>query len=84
NKGHRPGVKGGYFPVPPVDSAQDIRSEMCLVMEQMGLVVEAHVFCRYAYSRQNRRCERNKNKCLAGSKPCSHNQMMNMLAIRGK
>lgn len=36
NKGHRPGVKGGYFPVPPVDSAQDIRSEMCLVMEQMG------------------------------------------------
>ncbi|CQM90912.1 Uncharacterised protein [Salmonella enterica subsp. enterica serovar Typhimurium str. DT104] len=42
------------------------------------------VFCRYAYSRQNRRCERNKNKCLAGSKPCSHNQMMNMLAIRGK
>lgn len=42
NKGHRPGVKGGYFPVPPVDSAQDIRSEMCLVMEQMGTVVEAH------------------------------------------
>ena len=38
NKGHRPAVKGGYFPVPPVDSAQDIRSEMCLVMEQMGLV----------------------------------------------
>lgn len=35
-------MKGGYFPVPPVDSAQDIRSEMCLVMEQMGLVVEAH------------------------------------------
>src|SRR5699024_11381025 len=40
--GSRPTVKGGYFPVPPVDSAQDIRSEMCLVMEQMGLVVEAH------------------------------------------
>ncbi|MDI8993144.1 hypothetical protein MJI20_31070, partial [Salmonella enterica subsp. enterica serovar Anatum] len=30
------------FRLPPVDSAQDIRSEMCLVMEQMGLVVEAH------------------------------------------
>lgn len=42
NKGHRPGVKGGYFPVPPVDSSQDIRSEMCLIMEQLGLVVEAH------------------------------------------
>lgn len=42
NKGHRPAVKGGYFPVPPVDSAQDIRSQMCQVMEQMGLVVEAH------------------------------------------
>lgn len=42
NKGHRPGVKGGYFPVPPVDSAQDIRSAMCLTMEQLGLIVEAH------------------------------------------
>ena len=42
NKGHRPGVKGGYFPLPPVDSSQDIRSEMCLIMEQLGLVVEAH------------------------------------------
>jgi hypothetical protein len=29
--GHRPGVKGGYFPVPPVDSFQDMRSEMCLI-----------------------------------------------------
>ncbi len=42
NIGHRPGVKGGYFPVPPVDSAQDIRSEMCLVLEEMGVQTEAH------------------------------------------
>ena len=42
NIGHRPGVKGGYFPVPPVDSLQDIRSAMCLVMESMGLPVEVH------------------------------------------
>ena len=42
NTGHRPGVKGGYFPVPPVDSFQDMRSEMCLLMEQMGVPVEVH------------------------------------------
>lgn len=42
NRGHRPRVKGGYFPVSPVDSFQDMRSEMCQVMEEMGLVVEAH------------------------------------------
>ncbi len=42
NLGHRPGVKGGYFPVPPVDSQQDIRSAMCLAMEEMGIVVETH------------------------------------------
>lgn len=42
NKGHRPMVQGGYFPVPPVDSSQDLRSTMCVIMEQMGLVVEAH------------------------------------------
>jgi len=42
NTGHRPGIKGGYFPVAPVDSSQDLRSAMCLIMEDMGLVVEAH------------------------------------------
>jgi len=42
NIGHRPGVKGGYFPVPPVDSAQDLRTAMCMTLEEMGLVVEAH------------------------------------------
>ena len=42
NLGHRPSVKGGYFPVPPVDSLQDIRSEMCLILEQMGVPVEVH------------------------------------------
>ncbi|WP_269518889.1 glutamate--ammonia ligase [Alteromonas sp. BMJM2] len=42
NMAHRPGVKGGYFPVPPVDSAHDIRAAMCMVMEEMGLVIEAH------------------------------------------
>jgi glutamine synthetase type I len=42
NLGHRPALKGGYFPVPPVDSFQDIRSEMCLILEQMGVPVEVH------------------------------------------
>ena len=42
NMGHRPGVKGGYFPVPPVDSLQDIRGAMCNAMEEMGLVIEVH------------------------------------------
>ncbi|MGQ4277571.1 glutamate--ammonia ligase [Pseudidiomarina sp. E22-M8] len=42
NLAHRPSVKGGYFPVPPVDSAHDIRNTMSTVMEDMGLVVEAH------------------------------------------
>jgi glutamine synthetase len=42
NIGHRPGVKGGYFPVPPVDSLHDIRSAMCLALEEMGVTVEVH------------------------------------------
>ena len=42
NMGHRPGVKGGYFPVPPIDSLQDLRSSMCLVMEEMGCETEVH------------------------------------------
>ena len=42
NIGHRPGKKGGYFPVPPVDSLQDIRSAMCLALEEMGVEVEVH------------------------------------------
>lgn len=39
NTGHRPGTKGGYFPVAPTDSAVDIRAEMMQVMEQIGLEV---------------------------------------------
>jgi glutamine synthetase type I len=42
NKGYRPTVKGGYFPVPPVDHGQDLRSEMSLILEQMGIPVEVH------------------------------------------
>ena len=42
NTGHRPGVKGGYFPVPPVDSFQDMRSAMCLTLEEMGMITEVH------------------------------------------
>jgi glutamine synthetase len=42
NMGHRPAVKGGYFPVPPVDSLQDIPSAMCLALEDMGVPVEVH------------------------------------------
>ncbi len=42
NMGHRPGIKGGYFPVPPVDSEQDMRSEMLTVMKEMGLPMEKH------------------------------------------
>ncbi|MBK8015780.1 MAG: type I glutamate--ammonia ligase [Betaproteobacteria bacterium] len=42
NMGHRPPVKGGYFPVPPVDSLQDLRSAMCLALEEQGVEVEVH------------------------------------------
>ena len=42
NMGHRPGVKGGYFPVPPVDSLHDLRSAMCLAIEEMGIETEVH------------------------------------------
>src|ERR1700737_2845259 len=36
NKGHRPGIKGGYFPVPPVDAFQAIRWRMCLPAREGG------------------------------------------------
>ncbi|MGP1395867.1 MAG: type I glutamate--ammonia ligase [Inquilinaceae bacterium] len=42
NMGHRPAIKGGYFPVPPVDSGTDLRAEMLSVMGEMGLVIEKH------------------------------------------
>ena len=42
NMGHRPGVKGGYFPVNPIDDAQDIRSEMLSTMKRMGMKVDKH------------------------------------------
>jgi glutamine synthetase len=42
NMGHRPGIKGGYFPVPPVDSLNDIRAAMCLALEEMGVETEVH------------------------------------------
>jgi glutamine synthetase len=42
NFGHRPGIKGGYFPVPPVDSLNDLRAAMCLALEEMGVPVEVH------------------------------------------
>ncbi|MCP3851766.1 MAG: glutamate--ammonia ligase [Gammaproteobacteria bacterium] len=42
NMGHRPSIKGGYFPVPPVDSLHDIRAQMCLTLEEMGQEVEVH------------------------------------------
>ncbi|CAM3263945.1 MULTISPECIES: 3-hydroxylaminophenol mutase [Cupriavidus] len=42
NAGHRPGKKGGYFPVAPIDTFQDMRSEMCLILESLGIPVEVH------------------------------------------
>ena len=42
NLGHRHSVKGGYFPVPPVDVFQDIRSEICERLTELGFCVEAH------------------------------------------
>ncbi|HET7569971.1 MAG TPA: type I glutamate--ammonia ligase [Gammaproteobacteria bacterium] len=42
NLGHRPGLKGGYYPVPPVDSLNDIRAAMCIALEEFGLKTEVH------------------------------------------
>lgn len=42
NMGHRPRVKGGYFPVPPVDSSHDLRTAMCQTLMEMGLIPEVH------------------------------------------
>jgi len=42
NKGHKPNFKGGYFPVPPVDSQVDLRTDMVLAMQACGMEVETH------------------------------------------
>ncbi|MBE8215107.1 MAG: type I glutamate--ammonia ligase [Endozoicomonadaceae bacterium] len=42
NTGHRPGIKGGYFPVPPIDSLQDMRSSIAEATEKMGVPIEVH------------------------------------------
>ncbi|TCO13714.1 glutamine synthetase [Camelimonas lactis] len=42
NMGHRIPTKGGYFPVPPLDSCQDMRGEMLAAMQSMGVTVEKH------------------------------------------
>ncbi|MDN5873243.1 MAG: type I glutamate--ammonia ligase [Sinobacteraceae bacterium] len=42
NTGHRPSLKGGYFPVPPVDSLQDLRAAMCTTLNEIGIPTEVH------------------------------------------
>ena len=42
NSGMRPGVKGGYFPLPPVDHMQDLRAEMLSTMKRIGMKVDKH------------------------------------------
>ena len=42
NRGYRPRSKGGYFPVPPADQFQDLRSEMMLTLEELGIAMECH------------------------------------------
>lgn len=42
NMGHRPGVKGGYFPLPPVDSARDVRGHICEMIQSFGISIESH------------------------------------------
>jgi glutamine synthetase len=42
NLGYKPGFKGGYFPVPPTDTLTDIRNEMSLALEAVGIPVEVH------------------------------------------
>ena len=42
NTGHRPGIKGGYFPVNPIDDGQDLRSEMLSTMKRIGMKVDKH------------------------------------------
>ena len=42
NMGHRPGIKGGYFPVNPIDDAHDLRGEMLSTMKRLGMKVDKH------------------------------------------
>ena len=42
NPGHRPGIKGGYFPVPPVDTMTDLRAEMVSTLMELGVEMEKH------------------------------------------